>query len=220
MDSKNLLCYVPVTGRIVSNFLFNFCIWKFSDVNNLDNEWLRNDNYLWHEDDTQNEIMNKGILIKKAHEYSPQDAQQRPALIVKNNATKLGPKISIGNRTHTPTKLHGEANPNTTAMLGDDQQSVGLGGGVTIYAIHKEPAIAEILGEELYYGLLDFMRPIKKALGLDEFTPSDLGELTKITEFKENWAVPINVIFKFRRSTIIKQEAPLLKGISMQLNKH
>lgn len=219
LEEKTRLCYVPVTTRIVTNWLFNFCIWKFSHINNIDNEWLRIEDYIWKEDDTVNEIMNKGILIQKAFDYKPQDAQKRPALIIKAGETIVGPRIAIGDTTKTPTNLLGQANPNTTAMLGDSQQMVAIGGSAVIYAVHHTAGIAEILGEEIFYSLIDYKLPTKKILKLDEFRPASLGSVTKIEEFKDNWACPINVSFKFRRDTIVRQEAPLLKAISVQLNK-
>lgn len=204
---------IQTTPRVISNWIYNFAIWKFSKTERIYNPALKKDYFLWKEDDTVSEVMDKGILIAKAFAYKPQDSQQRPAIIVKTNNAELGPKLGLGDKTHLQENLIGSVPANGYPIVSDVYQAVSLGGSTTIFCVHNTPAAAEILGEELWFSLIDFMKVAQRDLDLDEFRPVSLSGLQKIQEFNENWVTSINVIYKLVQARIITEKAPLLKGI-------
>lgn len=206
---------VQTSPRIISNWLYNFAIWKFSKLERIYNPALRQDYFIWKEDDTESEEMDKGILIAKAFAYKPQDSQQRPAIIVKTNNAEMGPRLGIGDKTHLQENLIGNKPAQGYPIVSDNLQGVPLAGSSTLFCVHSTPAAAEILGEELWFSLIDFMKPAQRALELDELRPVGLSGLQKIQEFNENWVTTVNVTYKYTRMRVITEKAPLLKGINL-----
>lgn len=218
--ARDFIKSLPLTPHVITGYLLNFAIWKFSDVDNIVDPKLRKAYYLWDEEDTIQEIRQTGINITTAHRFDPTLADQVPAIVIARGGCSQGPRMSIGDRRHVPTSLLGQANANEFPTLGHNSYHFLLGGRHIIYCVNRTGAGAEVLGIEMWHALLDYSQVIRADLKADEFRVGELGAAGKIQEFNDNWTVPIQISYKYQRKTMLTSESPILKGFDFKANNN
>jgi hypothetical protein len=209
------LCIWPVDPYVIKGYLVRFLEWKFSRKENIQNQFLRDQAYLWKPDDTVGENRTTGILIASSGEYNSEAAHQRPACIV-----KLGPvradRISLADRVHSESNLIGTVDPNQKATLGFETQTLHVRAGYTVFCIGETEGSAENLGLEVWHSLLDHQQVIRRDLGLIQWAVGDMQSVGKLREFKDTWATPIRIATTFNRTVILEQESKVLKAFSVE----
>lgn len=212
-------CQWPIDPHIITRYLVNFCQWKFSRLENIQNPYLRREHKLWKPQDFQNRLVKSNILITTVYDYDPEDAQQRPAILIRRNATSTGRRLSLGDKYQTPGNLLGNGHdPNKLATLGQNQQLVAVQGSHSIFIVDTSGGAAEALGIEMWQTFSDYRTPIRKDLLLDTFGVEALRAVGKIREFKDTWGVPIVVTYSYQRNTLLRTESPILKAIGAEYN--
>ena len=219
VPSTPYLCKWHITPQVITGYLLQFIRWKFSRLENIQDPMLRKEYYLWEPDDLEAQEIRSNILIATAHNYNTTNAQTRPAVIIKRQNTDLGGKMSIGERYQTPQNLLGNGHdPNFEATMGQHQQVVQISGSHSIMCIGDSGGNAEILGIELWQTFIDHIQIIRRDLGLNEFRVGPLQTAGKLKEANTSWVVPFSVTYTYQRSTLIRQEAPILKAFTVETN--
>jgi hypothetical protein len=217
------LSRTAVTPQIITGYLIRVLQWKFSDPKNHVNDALKNANYLWSPNDTENETITTKILIETSLNFNPAQANQNPAIIVARNS--LEPiKTVIGNHYTHPSGLVGKANAksgtnatdsNNYATIGHDQYLYTFRGSHSIYAIHTTGASADILAYDVWITLIHLSKLIRRDLGLNEFQVEGIQRTGKLEENDSCWITPFLVTYSYNYSFTVHQESPLLKAFSL-----
>jgi len=182
---------------------------------------LRKSKYGYLEIDQTKQTANTGIRIESISKYNEAIAGKIPAILVARNQFALGKKLSIGDRYQTPSNLLGNGHdPNINATLGNNQQILQIDGGHIFYVIAGEAGMCEELATQVWFYLLDFKQVIRKDLTLSTFEINSLERMKKLKESgdKDNWVIPITVTYTYYRETVIYEESPVLKAISLAAN--
>lgn len=171
---------------------------KFSVADNIEENELKG--LLWLPGSATN------ILIESAHRWVPAHVEKRPAVIIKRN-TYQNTRRGIGDQRQGP---HVDAEGQrhfTTYWIGSH----------TLFCIGGSGAQAEILGSEVQRELTEFGPVIREKMGLMQFQVLQIGAIARLEEAQENFAVPLTVGWAFEERWVLRQEAPLLKHISLTM---
>lgn len=191
------ICSVGWRPLLITGFLLDWLRRHFSATGNIEDEDLSNT--LWKADNTTN------ILIESITRWKPELTAQRPALIVKRNAVSV-------DRQGIDDKLMGYQPVN-----GEQFYATLLKGSHTIFCIGKEGAELEKLSTEVYRELLEFGPPIRKTLNLHKFLLNSVGDIFRIEEDRESFAIPVTLSYVFEDVWKIKPRGTLVKRIDLAL---
>lgn len=206
-------------SRLITGWFFQFLLWKFSTINNIEDPALRLAEYLWAPDDEANKTMSKGLLIKEAHRFQMRDADQRPAILIKAGAQTpdYGEGGTIGgNRTqsHVNLLMTDGHDPNEAPTLGQDVQQNFIAGEHQLMFIHKTGAAAEVLGLEVWNSLLDYATVMRRDCGLQRMQIGPISPAAPIRGYSSHWATATMLRYRYQRVSLVSQESPLLKAYS------
>ena len=90
---------------------------------------------------------------------------------------------------------------------------LAMAGSHTIFAVAREPAQAELLGNEVSMRLVQYQQAIQNDFGFNRFRVAEIGALTKIEEANETFAVPITVAYTYVDAWSIWVSSPYLKRL-------
>lgn len=150
-------------------------------------------------------IQETGIVIESYTQWKPEITMYRPSLVVKRHAWK-SVRIGIDNRGISNTDVLGEHFTNQWV------------GSHTVFAIAGEGGAAELLGTEVFRELNQNAKSIRTATGLFRLEVSEAGELAKLKEAKEAFAVPVTLGYIAEENWVLAQEAPLLQATSFSVS--
>lgn len=204
--------------RDISAWLLRFLMWKFWDVRHLRDSALHDPKFIWRPDDSVGQNMDKGILITTAGQYSPQDALQRPALVLKRGPqTPVHALGGIYGGRDTPGLLPlGDVDANRTPTAGLESQSVFLQGSHTCFAIATLEAQADLLAIEVWMELLARVNQIRSDCRLKAFQVGQVSAVQRLLEYRENWVSAIMVSYSYQVTYLQGLESPILSGFDME----
>lgn len=202
----------------ITGYIISFLRQKFQEHNNINDPYLRKPAIEYRPDDLQNERITTGILIDTSYKWKPENAQQRPAIIVKRGSYDLDPRTSIGSKRHAVTNLVGSVNQNVAGTLGDEQFHNFISGSHAILCISKEGAASEALGVEIWNDFMDFEALLRRDLRLSRFRVGSLPETGKLRESQELWVTPVVISYTYQVETIVYGQSPLIKSIDLTVN--
>ena len=145
------------------------------------------------------------ILVEAHYRWTPEQAKQRCAVIIKRNAYAaeykgLGGSMGQGG---------------TVDEYGDPHYEIFWVGSHTLFCIGGTGAEAEILATEVQRQLTQFAPVIQRSLGLMRLRAAQLNEISRLEEAPENFLVPVTFSVAYAERWTIKQQAPRLRGISL-----
>lgn len=150
-----------------------------------------------------------GLLIEAWTRWKPQLTEKRPGLIIKRNKIQVV-MDGIGNR------IMGSSGADATR----DLYSTRLIGSHTIFCITGEAGEAEVLAAETYRELGRFAPRVQLTLDMIRTVISEVGDVAKLEEATENFAVPITLAYAFWDSWEITQPgAPLFKQLDLTIQQ-
>ncbi len=163
----------------------------------------------------------QSLVITTRGKFDPAQTGRRPALVLKRNATKYTKDLAFGGAVQGTMPLRGEEGVNATydATAGGNVYNYGGELSFTFFCLHSEEVGAELLGDEVLQLLLGFRSLIMLEHPLVEFMPSSTSEAGMLEEYKEMWAVQVQIDIQFRLEVHLLPKTPLLKGILARLNK-
>ena len=145
-----------------------------------------------------------GIQIESHTLWDPQDVQKRPGIFVKRN------RVS--------TKRLGLDDGWTLAPANGDYKTKMIVGSHTAFCVAGTGAETELVGQEVFDELLEFSPLIRKDFQFHRFTVSEITEVNKLEESDEHYVVAVVAAWAHSQDWRIKEDAPWLKTLSIDLS--
>jgi hypothetical protein len=215
------ICTTQHPATIMTGIIVRLLREHFSDAGNLEfngtNEFANAEKteatkqlekYIWTADNTTN-----GIQIQPVWLYNTEDIQRRPALYVKRGEWKpekiaINSGMTVGSRKGTdgnPLSVRGEYH--TTLVTGSH----------SIFSVARTGDEAELLGQEVFEFFLQLAPLLRQELGLLKLEVVGCGEVVKLEEFTNHFAVPVSIGYAFARAWRLEKVAPWLKAITVEV---
>jgi len=159
--------------------------------------------YLW------SEKRNSGILIESVYRFRADMVEKRPAIMIKRNSFKnmqtgfAGQMQGLGSVAYENEK--GAISRHTTLFVGSH----------TLFCIHGKGAATEILATEVMHNLVACLWPIRRHLGLRQFSVTEVGAIQEIEESNENYVVPITIGWGYEHTWELREESLPLQSVSL-----
>ena len=146
------------------------------------------------------------ILVETHTRWRPETTELRPAVIIKPNAWQ-NIRRGIGNRRQGPS----------VDKYGQEKFVTFWAGSHTLFCIGGTGSHAELLGFEVQRELTEFGNKIANSLGMLRFEVTQIGAPAILEEAQENFVVPVTVGYYCEERWAVRQNAPLLSGISLSM---
>jgi len=165
--------------------------------------------YIWDSDNTKTSIQIQPVWL-----YNTQDIERRPGLYVKRNGQRPQ-RIAIDDGGMAANSRR-DAQGNVVEVRGQYYSQMVIGSH-TVFAVGQSGAEAELLGQEVFNHLMMFGPLIRRDMSLHRFQIQEAGEIGLLAEFGEHFVVPIVAGYAFAWSWRLKQVAPWLKSLSVDV---
>lgn len=164
--------------------------------------------YVWDNDRTK-----ATILIDPSYLWNTQDIQRRPGIYLKRNETK-NQRIALdhGWTQGAPKNEAGKV----IEILGE-WHSTMLAGSHTIFVTASTGAEVELLGQEVFNHLLEYGPLIRRDLKLIRWDVQEWQGMSKLEESSERFVTPVVVQWACPQTWRLRQEAPWLKAIGIDV---
>lgn len=139
------------------------------------------------------------ILIEPYYAWTPESIQQRPAVIVSRSPWKVE-KMGLGGIEM--------GSPNVDGYEENVHHAV-LSGGHTFFCLGTTGLDAETIATDVAQLLLCFHEQIRKRLCLSQFYLSEIGQVHKLEECREHFAVPVAVQYAVQWNWETLRQAPV-----------
>lgn len=203
-DELKEYCKERPFPHVVTGVLIQLIRDHFSLAENIMNHKLRS--FVWQPDDPAGESITTHIRIEEASRFNPESVQQRPSVLVsrKNMGVEYLEAFGGGMAMVDPS----------SGVLRGSEHTVNLQGDHLIEVVGQTPMEAELLGEEVFFKLLEFRPVIQKDLNLSGFRVKVLNEMRKVDENNEHWRVAVGLTWTKVHSWVLTQVSPVLKSLS------
>jgi hypothetical protein len=189
------LCSLGERPRLLKGAIRQVLIAHFSDPANIEAPQLRG--LVWSDGD------DSPIAIETADRWAPGKVERRPALLVGRTPVRAV-KRGIANRMQ-----------GTVAPDGFERYAVLWAGTILVAAVAGESGEAEVLAEEASRVVGGFSQVIRDDLLLHQFDPGDFGEVRRLNESSENFAVTLSYLAAFEESWTLRSNAPALREVRL-----
>lgn len=199
--NTSYLCANGWQPLLITGFLRDLLIRQWSDPSNIIAPELKQ--FVWSEDQTS------GILIESVYRFRADLVEKRPAIMIKRNSFRnmqtgfAGQMQGLGSAAYENEK--GAISRHTTLFVGSH----------TLFCIHGTGASAEILASEVMAHLVGCLWPIRRHLGLRQFSVTEVGAIQELEESTENYAVPITVGWGYEHTWQLREESLPLQALSI-----
>jgi hypothetical protein len=201
------LCSYGMRPHVTTGLLRQLLIGHFADAENIAEPVLRQkfeETGAWVKD--ENGINNSGILIESITRWLPNEADNRPAILIKRNGwtwqkTGIGDKAGF-DLTSGASKYHGLWQ-----------------GSHTLYCLAVNGLEAELLAVEVIKFLQHFGPWIREQMGFMRFFVSEVGGVAEVQEVVEGYAVPITVAYVAEEAWELQPAVPRLKRITLKASE-
>lgn len=207
VDRVSDLCGYGMRPHAMTGLLRQLLIQHFTDPNNIDEPKLRQ-KFLevggWKQN--ENGQLDGGILIESITRWLPNDADKRPAILIKRNGWEWQ-RIAIGD--NTGFKIDTGANSYTGLWQGTH----------TLYCLSLTGLEVELLAVEVVRFLQHFGPWIREQLDLKRFMITQVGGVGEVKEVVQGYAVPVTVAYVAEESWSLQPYAPRLKRIVLKASE-
>jgi hypothetical protein len=195
------LCSYGMRPHVMTGLLRQLLIGHFSDPQNVEEPRVRRHLLGLNEwQPVDDEINYSGILIESITRWAPNNADKRPAVLIKRNGWKWN-KQGIGD-------LAGE-----NLYTGQTSYSGLWEGSHTLFCLAQNGAETEFLATEVVKFLILFSPMIRDQLNLHKFFVAEVGGVGEVQEVTQGYAVPITVAYVAEETWSVQPYAPRLKRI-------
>jgi len=208
-DEQSALCIIRPSPHIVTGILLNLVRAQFADPDNIVDPKLRGYRWVDDSDELAAPDIQSTINIEPAYKFEPNALQQRPSINIERGP--FGSKeFLISNGP--------QMSPDRNGNLKGVTKTVNLAGKHSIECCAENDMIADRLGEEVYFRMLEYKSVIKQDLNFSEFEVTVLNGLEKIPENHEHWKAKIDITWAFVYSWNVNAIAPVLKKVGQIFN--
>jgi hypothetical protein len=187
--------------HVLTGFIRQLLAAHFTDPDNIEDlklrqklkelgGWLPNNNGL----------SDSGILIESITRWAPNEAEKRPAILIKRNAwrwQKIGIADSLG-----------------VNYIDGSKSYTGLWeGSHTLYCLALAGVETELVAMEVVRFLQHFGPWIREQMDFKRFMIAEVGGISEVQEVVQGYAVPVTVAYVAEESWSLQPAAPRLKRI-------
>ena len=195
------LCSYGMRPHVMTGLLRQLLVDHFADVQNIEDPKVRRQiETLGAWQPVENGLNQSSILIESITRWNPNNADKRPAVLIKRNDWRWM-RQTIGDKA-------GE-NPYTgsTSYIGFWECSH------TLYCLAQNGAETEFLTTEVVRFLVTFSPLIRDQMDLMRFLVSSVGGIGEVQEVIQGYAVPVTVSYVAEESWELQPYVPRLKRI-------
>jgi hypothetical protein len=186
---------------LITGFLRDLLVRQWANPQNIVSPEMKQ--YVWSEQ------ASSGILIESVHRYRADLVEKRPAIMIKRNSFR---NIQLG-FAGLNNGAGIAAYPNEKGAISRHQTL--FVGSHTLFCIHGTGASAEILASEVMSHLVACLYPIRRHLGLRQFSVTEVGAIQELEESNENYVIPITVGWGYEHVWELKEESLPLQSVSL-----
>lgn len=151
--------------------------------------------YIWRDSEQS------GILIESTDKWKGDNVNRRPAILIGQNA-----------RQAVPTVIQN--------LLGENERGFRdyfkmWAGSHTLFCVHGTSAGVDILATEVEHLFSGFAHEISQYLSLLKFDVTEVGQISKVEESKENFVVPVTVGWAYQDKWAVWDESFTLRRLPL-----
>lgn len=191
-DPESSTCTTGLLPHILNGMFIQLLRHHFSNPDHIIQEPIRN--YVWDRDDKVGKIS-----IENIYRWNAAEIQERPAIVARRGPLKTR-KLSIGNIEHGSPEEVGYT---------EDRMIVGFTGSHSFFCMAGTGAEAEQLGAEVAYEMLEFSQIIRRDFNLASFDLYEIGQVARLDESHDHFAVPVTVAYSYFHSWRTLRETPI-----------
>lgn len=170
--------------------------------------------YTWSANDNDYvDPRNTKIKIQMVTDYDTRDTARNPAIYLKRNKWQTQ-RVAISDGRSPQVIRNAE---NKIVEVRGDKYTRQIMGSHTYFAIAKEGAQAELMGNELFDFLVSFAPLIQKDLKLHRFEVNEIDGVGVLEEATDRFVVPVVVAYSFFWTWRLEASAPFLKSIGIDM---
>lgn len=195
------LCSYGMRPHVMTGFLRQLLIGHFSDPQNIEEPRIRRHIQEiggWQPSDTS--LNHNGILIESITRWAPNNADKRPAILIKRNGWKWN-RQGVGD-------LAAE-----NLYTGKASYSGFWEGSHTMFCLTQNGAETEFLATEVVKFLITFSPMVREQMDLHKFYVAEVGGVGEVQEVIQGYAVPITVAYVAEETWSVQPYVPRLKRI-------
>lgn len=205
MSQVSALCSYGQRPLVMTGLIRQILIQHFADPENIEDPRLRKQFVDFGSGYRESGDGNaqSPILIESVTRWQPNDAEKRPAVLIKRNDWDAH-HVVIGD-------LAGG-----NACSGAQHYWTLWYGSHTLFALAQDAAECELLAAEVARLLLHYGSEVCRELDLMRFMLTQIGALHQVQEAAEYYAVPVTVAYVAEESWALTPQAPRLKRIDLK----
>lgn len=195
------LCSYGMRPHVMTGFLRQLLIGHFSDPENIEEPRVRRhieEIGVWQP--TDENLNHNGLLIESITRWAPNNADKRPAILIKRNEWKWNRQV-IGDLA------------SANSYTGRTSYSGFWEGSHTVFCLAQNGAETEFLATEVVKFLILFSPMIREQLDLHKFFVAGVGGVGEVQEVIQGYAVPVTVAYVAEENWSVQPLAPRLKRI-------
>jgi len=200
-EDMSSVCSTGLLPHVLTGVLLQVLRHHFSEPTSIVQSPLKS--YVWTP-----EANVSRISIEAVYNWTPQNIQQRPAVVVKRGQLKTN-KVSIGNIMHGAPTEEGYA---------EERMVVNFKGNHQLFCAARTGSEAELLGAEVAYELLEFSQIIRQQFNFSSFELFEIGQVHRLQESHEHFAVPITVAYQYSHGWVVLRESPIWMSTGLSTN--
>lgn len=201
LGKVSALCSYGMRPHVMTGLLRQLLKDHFADPNNIEEPRIRK--HLGVGTDwapVENDLKDRGILVESITRWNPQNADMRPAVLIKRNSWRWQRK-TIGDRS------------SENLYTGATSYTGFWEGSHTLYCMAPNGAETEFLTTEIVRFLLVFSPLIVDQMNLMRFLVSEVGGIGEVQEVIQGYAVPVTVSYVAEETWELQPHAPRAKRI-------
>jgi hypothetical protein len=198
------LCGSGMRPHVLTGFLRQLLTTHFTDPDNIEDLKLRQKlKEIGGWKPNNNGLSDSGILIESITRWAPNEADKRPAVIIKRNNWQWQ-KIAIGDLT-------------ATNYIDGSKSYTGLWqGSHTLYCLSLSGVETELVTMEVVRYLQHFGPWIREQMNFKRFMISEVGGISEVQEVVQGYAVPVTLAYVAEESWSLQPAAPRLKRLVLK----
>lgn len=160
---------------------------------------------LWTDDPKDGDEINSKILIRHVADFNPQDAEQRPAVLVRPGPIQ-SQQMALANKALTGLTTEGYYEGETYMRQ--------LTGNHAIICLARGGMASDKLTEEVYFGLQAYAPAMKQDMRISNFQLGSVSARQKFEGYSDLYGAVIQVDWTAAYRWMLKPIAPILKKVS------
>jgi hypothetical protein len=189
------LCSYGLRPHVITGFLVQVFRQHFADRTNIEEPSLRDS--LWKIQDPT------GIVVESITRWDSNKANRRPAIVVKRGPASF---LRLGIGDLCMGWIH---------ESGFDYYLSFMTGSHTLFCIGNEAGEAERLAAEVYREIVQFGPVLRHYLGLHRFVLAEVGQLYRLPEATDGYAVPVSVAYAYEEFWRLEPHVPVLRRFTL-----